>query len=130
MKKFLSESIVVCAGGAFGALVRSAVGDLLATDFILAIFICNVLGCYLFALYVDFEKVSHPHVKKFHTVGICGGLTTFSTFSLQVAYLARDGNYSGALLLFFGTFAACLLAAVLCRPTVVFLLRKVRGRKA
>lgn len=54
MGKFLAESALVCAGGALGACVRWAVADMLAPGFVLAIFLCNVLGSFLFALYVDF----------------------------------------------------------------------------
>lgn len=71
MRKFLAESALVCAGGALGACVRWAVADMLAPGFVFAIFLCNVLGSFLFALYVDFERISRPKIKKFHTVGIC-----------------------------------------------------------
>lgn len=101
MGKFLAESALVCAGGALGACIRWAVADMLAPGFVLAIFLCNVLGSFLFALYVDFERISRPKIKKFHTVGICGGLTTFSTLSLQVAELVSQGNLLGASFLFF-----------------------------
>lgn len=64
-------------------------------------------------LYVDLSKTPRPSFKKFHTVGLCGGLTTFSTFAFQVGGLAKGGDWLGAVCLFFGTFAACLAAAYL-----------------
>lgn len=50
MKKFLAESAAVCAGGALGAAARCAVADWLAPRFVAAVFACNVLGCFAFAL--------------------------------------------------------------------------------
>ena len=113
MKKFLAESAAVCAGGALGAAARCAVADWLAPHFVAAVFACNVLGCFAFALYADFERRPPPKLGKFHLVGLCGGLTTFSTFSLQVAALAAGGWVFGACALFLGTFASCMAAAYL-----------------
>ena len=93
MGKFLAESALVCAGGALGACVRWAVADMLAPGFVLAIFLCNVLGSFLFALYVDFERISRPKIKKFHTVGICGGLRLFRRFPSKLRNSFRRGIF-------------------------------------
>ncbi len=43
-------------------------------------------------------------------IGICGGYTTFSSFSLQTLTLAQDGEYALAGLNILGSVALCLLA--------------------
>lgn len=111
MADFLRSLIIVGVGGAAGGLLRLWVVDLLAPRWVAAVFLCNVVGSFLFALYVDLSKTPRPNFKKFHTVGLCGGLTTFSTFAFQVGGLAKGGDWLGAGCLFFGTFAACLAAA-------------------
>jgi CrcB protein len=42
-------------------------------------------------------------------VGICGGFTTFSSFSIQTLSLARDGEWLYAGLNILGSVALCLL---------------------
>jgi fluoride exporter len=46
----------------------------------------------------------------FVMVGLCGGYTTFSSFSLQTLNLARDGDWRRALVNIVASAALCLLA--------------------
>lgn len=86
----------VGAGGAAGATLRWAV---LTTfnggSFPWPVFAINVAGALLLGVLLA-EEWSHPSARLLlHDaggIGFCGGLTTFSTFSLEAANLARDGD--------------------------------------
>ena len=47
------------------------------------------------------------------TVGICGGFTTFSTFSMQSVTLMQQGRYGTAALYMLGTMVLCVGFAAL-----------------
>ena len=51
-----------------------------------------------------------PEVRAFLTVGILGGYTTFSTFSLDSALLIERGDYSGAALYIAGSALLSIMA--------------------
>ncbi len=51
--------------------------------------------------------------RQFVMVGLCGGFTTFSTFSLETLNLARDGEWLKAAASILSTFVLCL-AGVWC----------------
>jgi CrcB protein len=52
----------------------------------------------------------NPQVRTFLMIGICGGYTTFSSFSLQTLTLAQDGEWLWAGLNILGSVALCLVA--------------------
>jgi CrcB protein len=99
-------------GGALGALFRFLISEIFPLNKMgipLTIITVNFVGCLLMgAADGIFEKVSAPaHYKYFLTVGLLGGFTTFSTFSLEFANLIRNGHTaSGFLYVFISVLAA------------------------
>jgi fluoride exporter len=57
-------------------------------------------------------------------IGVCGGYTTFSSFSLQTLDFARDGDWLKAMLNTVLSFACCLVAVWLGRILALKLLPK------
>lgn len=91
--------LAVAAGGALGAVVRYLVaigsGRLFGTDFPWGTLIINVTGSFLIGLFTALfaTRWNLPQAARiFLTVGICGGYTTFSTFSLDAWYLVERGQ--------------------------------------
>jgi CrcB protein len=57
-------------------------------------------------------------------IGVCGGYTTFSSFSLQTLDLVRDGDWFKAFLNTVLSFACCVAAVWLGRILALALLPK------
>ena len=98
--------ILVGAGGALGAMARHGLNHIvhqryLASVFPLGIFLINVLGSIAIGLVAGLMASGRLHwaypARTFVVVGILGGFTTFSSFSLDTLALARDGHVAMAL---------------------------------
>src|SRR5262245_8350239 len=91
--------LAVALGGAIGSVARYLVGigsgRLFGTSFPWGTLIINVTGSFLIAAFVGLFAVkwnASQALRIFLTVGICGGYTTFSTFSLDAYYLMERGQ--------------------------------------
>jgi fluoride exporter len=91
--------IAVACGGALGSVARYLVGigsgKLFGIDFPWGTLIINITGSFLIGLFVGMFATRwdlSQAVRVFLTVGICGGYTTFSTFSLDAYYLMERGQ--------------------------------------
>ena len=88
----------VAAGGAIGSVARYLVGTWSSKMFInfpWGTLIINVTGSFLIGLFVGLfaTKWDLPQAARiFLIVGICGGYTTFSTFSLDSFRLMERGE--------------------------------------
>jgi len=95
--------LAVALGGGVGAVTRYLVsigsGKLFGMNFPWGTLIINVTGSFLIGLFTGLFalKWNLPQaVRIFLTVGICGGYTTFSTFSLDTFYLMERGEMLAA----------------------------------
>ncbi len=91
--------IAIALGGAFGAVARHFVelwsGMVLGDGFPWGTLTVNVVGCFAMGVLVELMALAwSPSVemRAFLTVGILGALTTFSTFSLDIAVLHGRGE--------------------------------------
>ena len=91
--------LAVAAGGAAGSVLRHLV-NVLALSWIGPAFpwgtlTVNVVGCFLMGVLVETSALlwsPSPELRAFIAVGFLGGLTTFSSFSLDVAVLYERGE--------------------------------------
>ncbi len=90
----------IAAGGALGSVLRYALSQLITVGvsegFPTAIMVINIIGSFLMGLFVTLLMArfnDHTMLRVFLTVGVLGGFTTFSTFSLDVVALFERGEY-------------------------------------
>ena len=125
--------ILVMLGGALGTGARFWMSGFIAERggefFPLGTLVVNVSGSFVigfFAALTDTEGpvLVSPRFRQFFMVGVCGGYTTFSSFSLQTLDFARDGDWLKALLNTVLSFGCCLAAVWLGRVLALMLLPK------
>lgn len=88
--------IFVGFGGAIGAMLRYGIGLIpYKQTFPLLTFITNILGALLIGFIVGTaaRKGMRPNALLFWKTGVCGGFTTFSTFSLEAYMLMQEKRY-------------------------------------
>jgi CrcB protein len=111
MERFL----FICLGGAIGTGLRYLTSSVavrwLGVDFPYGTLIVNVVGSFLIGLIqqVGATSLLIPETTRlFLTVGIMGGLTTYSSFSYETLRLAQIGAWGQAWINVLVTTAVCL----------------------
>lgn len=110
--------IAVFLGGGLGAVTRYLAGMLVMRNLHFNIpvstFLVNIIGSFLigflYILFVDKQDIN-PAVKFALTVGFCGGLTTFSTFSLEIFEMIKSAQFLQA-------FVYAVLSVIICVVSV------------
>jgi CrcB protein len=106
--------LTVFIGGGLGSLGRYLIGMLferIVASLPFATLFSNVSACLIFAILLRIygTKIdAQPQMKLFLLTGICGGLSTFSTFSFETFKLFKNGQAEYAFLNIILSLLLCL----------------------
>ena len=112
-------TLIVGLGSALGGMARYGcslwVARLVGGSFPWGTIFVNITGSFVIGFYFTLTAtggrlLASSDWRAFVTIGLCGGYTTFSSFSLQTLTLLRDGQWLYAGLNVFGSLASCLVA--------------------
>lgn len=112
--QMLKNFLFVGLGGALGSMLRYGVnllGAYFSLTALIPTFLVNCIGSFLIGLFA--ASVSKDSVMLFCTVGLCGGFTTFSTFSSQSIDLLQNGKIATASVYIVLTLFVCILGSCL-----------------
>ena len=110
------NAVWIFTGGGLGSLARWGLSGFVANrfgeTFPWGTLLVNITGCFVIGLFAtatgpDGRWMAPAVFRQFFMLGVCGGYTTFSSFSLQTLNLAEDGEW-------FRAGANAVLSLVLC----------------
>lgn len=85
-------------GGGFGSILRFAISKLFMADkssFPWSTLIANFIGCFIIGIILGWfinNNKQYSDLYVFLSIGFCGGLTTFSTFSVEGLTFLKNGE--------------------------------------
>lgn len=112
------EYAVVAIGSAVGGVTRFWLSGMIANRygnwFPFGTLAINISGSFVIGFVAaissaDSRYLVNSNVRTFLMVGVCGGYTTFSSFSLQTLSLAQDGQWLYAAANIVGSVVLCLV---------------------
>lgn len=122
--------LLIGIGGAIGSVARFWMSGQVAIrfgqTFPLGTLVVNVTGSFVIGLLAALSApegrwLMSPTLRQFFMIGICGGYTTFSSFSLQTLVLAQEGEWFHVVLNSIASFALCLFAVWLGYFTITLI---------
>jgi CrcB protein len=107
--------MMVALGSAIGGVLRYLVGNALgdAVQVPWRTFVINVTGSFVLGAFLHWSErqgTAHPGLRAFVAIGLCGGYTTFSTFSYETVVLLEFGAYARAASYAVGSVATSIAA--------------------
>lgn len=113
----IQSFLAVFIGGGIGSLLRYGISLALPSNgFPWATFVANVVSCLLLGIligWLDAVEWTNDRVRLFLVTGLCGGFSTFSTFSYETFKLWSRGEHFAVLANIGGSVAVCLVCILL-----------------
>lgn len=103
------QFIYVGIGGAIGCMLRygaTVIANMASWSQVITTLAVNALGSFLIGGL--FTCVHRQSLYALLITGICGGFTTFSTFSLQAVQLLQQGKHTPAILYMLASLLICI----------------------
>ncbi|WP_263367511.1 fluoride efflux transporter CrcB [Edaphobacter bradus] len=118
MRQIIMTYLWIALGSALGGVLRYAITRAtlnIDNGFPYGTVLINIIGCFVIGFFgtltLHGDRYSVPdHIRLFVMVGICGGFTTFSSFSLQTFDLMRSGAWGRALANVVASVVLCFLS--------------------
>ncbi len=113
------NALWIFLGGGLGTLGRwwlsGVVANRFGQTFPWGTLVVNVSGCFVIGLFATMtgpegRLMAPASFRQFFMLGVCGGYTTFSSFSLQTLTLAEDGQWFKAGANSLASLGLCLVA--------------------
>ena len=118
----MNNILLVFVGGGIGTLARFGISEIFRANFRsgfpFATLCSNIISCIILALVImgPLSYKAEPGIRNLLIVGICGGFSTFSTFSFETVELIRAGNMMMAV-------ANILINVTVCVALIWFITR-------
>jgi CrcB protein len=122
----MKNYLLIFIGGGAGSLLRFFISNWfnpLMVVFPLGTLIANITSSFLLGLAVGFLQIKYPgnvYIQPLVITGICGGFSTFSTFSNETLILFQKENYTIGI-------ANVLLNLFLCITFIIIGMKLVRS---
>jgi fluoride exporter len=114
------QFLLVALGGAIGAVSRYALSLLITnTKLPWSTFVTNIIGSFIIGAFIAWQTKNYPtininnNLRLFVATGICGGFTTFSTFSVEMVQFLQQQKIQLALTYALSSLTLCIVATFL-----------------
>jgi CrcB protein len=111
----MNKILLIGLGSGLGGILRYSLSSFVHTffnrSFPYGTLVVNSIGCFLmgFLFILIFERFdNHEHFHAFFLIGLLGGFTTFSAFSIETLHLFENNQMLHASLNVFGSVILCL----------------------
>jgi len=110
--------LLIALGSALGGMARYGMSQAISLSFgetfPWGTLLVNVLGSFIIGVFAalsgpDSRFLIAPEIRQFVMIGLCGGFTTFSSFSLQTFSLLQDNEWLFASLNIILSVMLCLM---------------------